>query len=385
MPLFSTLIPEFQGILINIIPDDTEESTSSTGKTTLQRAMLSMQGEQEWMISWNTTANAVEARLHDSIGAYFDDLSTGNIKNMEKVVYDNANGSQRARLNQDGTAKRVKHRNSVIFSSGEERTLHTSEVKDGALVRAIDVELKASDFGSDDPNHTKKVADTIKTTVHHHCGFIYKAVIPMIIEEQDLMIEQVDRYKAHFSDMAHDSLSKRLSLHYAIIALCGDLMIIALQKIAGDASLLLDLDPLHITASMFQKQIKILRLRDDKHLMTLDVIKQSIIIVDDMIFNQHKTPIGSVDDGICYIKSTKVNTVIKELENVVAKRFFKWAEEKKYLHEQDSEEGRFTKTKRINGSNVKTYAFNFDAQNSGNTGIGGNLFDNIKGDADAVN
>ncbi len=385
MPLFSRIIPEFQGILINIIPADTEDATSSMGKTTIQRAMLSMQGEQEWMISWNTTVNAVEAKLHDGFGAYFDDLSTGNFKNMEKIVYDNANGSQRARLNQDGTAKKVKHRNSVIFSSGEERTLHTSEVKDGALVRAIDVELKASDFGSNDSNHTKQIADTIKTTVYDHYGFVYRTVIPMIIEQQDLMVEQVGRYKAHFSDMAHDPLSKRLSLHYAIIALCGDLMTIALQKIAGDASLLSDLDPLHVTASMFQKQIKILRLRDDKHLMTLDVIKQSIIIEDDVILNQYKTPIGVVDDGICYIKSTEVTAVIKDLENVVAKRFFKWAEEKKYLHEQDSEEGRFTKTKRINGSNVKTYAFNFDAQNNGNTGIGGNLFDNIKGDADAVN
>ncbi len=368
MPLFSTIIPEFQGILINIIPADTEGATSSMGKTTIQRGMLSMQGGQEWMSSWNTTANAVEAKLHDGFGAYFDDLSTGNFKNMEKIVYDNANGSQRARLNQDGTAKKIKHRNSVIFSSGEERTLHTNEVKDGALVRAIDVELKASDFGSDDPNHTKKVADTIKTTVYHYYGFIYRSVIPMIIEQQNMMIEQVARYKVHFSDMAHDSLSKRLSLHYAIIALCGDLMIIALQKIAGDASLLSDLDPLHVTASMFRKQVKILRLRDDKHHMTLDAIKQSIIIEDDVILNQYKTPIGIVDDGISYIKSKEVTAVIKELENIVAKRFFKWAEEKRYLHEQDSEEGRFTKTKRINGSNVKTYAFDFDAQNSGNTG-----------------
>lgn len=385
MPLFSTLVPEFQGILINIIPDDTEESTSSTGKTTLQRAMLSMQGEQEWMISWNTTANAVEARLHDGIGAYFDDLSTGNIKNMEKVVYDNANGSQRARLNQDGTAKNVKHRNSVIFSSGEERTLHASEVKDGALVRAIDVELKASDFGSDDSNHTKKVVDTIKTTVHHHYGFVYRAVIPMIIEEKDLMIEQVGHYKAHFSGLADDPLSKRLSLHYAIIALCGDLMIIALQKIAGDASLLSDLDPLHITASMFRKQMKILRLRDNKHLMTLDVIQQSIIIEDNEIFNQYKTPIGVVDNEIRYIKSTEVSTILKELNNVVPSRFFKWLDEKGYLYEKDKEGGRFTKTKRINGSSVKTYAFNFNVKNSGNTGIGGNLFNTIKGDTDADN
>ncbi len=374
MPLFSTLVPGFQGILINIVPDETEKLTSSTGKTTLQKAMLSMQGSPEWMVSWNMTANAIEAKLHDGIGAYLDDLSTSSIGNMEKVVYDNANGTQRGRLNQDGTAKAIKRRNSVIFSSGEAQALDIDKVKDGALVRAIDIAIKASDFGSDDINHTKKVADTIVATVRQNYGFIYRITISMIIERQAYIFEQIARYKSHFIAMSEDVLTKRLALTYAIIATCGDLMIIAIQKLSGDPSMLSRLDPLHITAAMFRKVIGTLNQKSDKHLMVLDTIKQSVILDDDgtTILNHHKTSIGIVDNDIWYIKSTEVNQTISEMDNIVAKRFFGWAKDIGYLHKTDNEVGRFTKTRKINGNAVKTYAFNFDVKIDGNTGNGGN-------------
>ncbi len=372
MPLFSTLIPEFQGILINIIPASSEKLTSSSGKTTMQRAMLSMQGAQEWMISWNTTANAVENKLHDGFGAYFDDLSTGNIKNMEKVVYDNANGSERARLNQDSTAKKVKQRKTVIYSSGEDHVLKSGEVKDGSLVRAIDIELKPSDFGSDDANHTKEVADNIKATVHNHYGFVYRVVVPMIIEQEELILEQVSIYKAHFSAMANDPLSKRLAMHYAIIAVCGELMIIALQKIANDTSLLSGLDALGITTSLFKKQIQIFKVGDEKNLGIIESIKQAISIEGDDIHNLFRTSIGVVKNNICYIKSTEITAILEALPNVNSNRFCKWAVEEGYICESDNASKSFTKTRRINGTSVKTYAFNFDVKTDGNTSNGSN-------------
>ncbi len=362
MPLFSSIIPEFQGIVINIIPSGEEKLTSSTGKTTLQRAMLSMQGSQEWMISWNTTVNAIESKLHSGFGAYLDDLSTGNIKNMEKVVYDNANGTQRARLNQDGTPKEVKHRKSVIFSSGEQPMLDLDSVKDGALVRAIDIELKTSDFGSDDPLLTKDIADSIKAAVYRHYGFIYRILVTMIIKQPDILVKQVEHYKSHFTSMTKDPLCRRLALHYAIIAVCGELLILATQKISGDETLLSSLNPLHAVSVMYAKQMRMINARDDRHLMALDIIKQSITIVGVDITDQFNHMIGVADGDISYIKSTEVNKILKELDNVVPKRFFLWAKAKGFLAETDSEEGRFTKTRRVGGSTVNTYAFNFNVK-----------------------
>ena len=374
MPLFSKIVPGFQGILINITPDEADNKTSSNGKTTLQRGMLSMQGSQAWMVSWNMTANAIEGKLHNGFGAYFDDLSTSSIKNMEKVVYDNANGTQRGRLNQDGTTKKIKQRNSVIFSSGETQALDIDKTKDGALVRAIDIAIKASDFGSDDINHTKTVADSITATVRDNYGFVYWVVIHMIIDHPNHILEQIRRYKSHFVSMAQDSLSKRLALTYAIITACGDLMVIAIQKLSGDPTMLSQLDPLHITAAMFRKVIVTLSQKNDKHLLVLDLIKQSVILDDGgvTIRNTYNTPIGIVDNSIWYIKSTEVTQTIKEMDNIFANRFFRWAYAIGYLHEIDSEEGHFTKNKRINGNGVKTYAFNFDLEIDGNPGNRGN-------------
>ncbi len=374
MPLFSTIVSGFQGTMINIIPDEAEGKTSSNGKTTIQRAMLSMQGSQEWMASWNMTANAIEAKLHNGFGAYLDDLSSSSIKNMEKVVYDNANGTQRGRLNRDGTAKIIKRRNSVIFSSGETQVLDIDNTKDGAFVRAFDIAIKASDFGSDDINHTKMVADGIAATVRDHYGFVYRMVANMIIARQDYILEQIARYKSHFVAMSQDVLTKRLALTYAVIATCGDLMIIAIQKLSGDPTLLSQLDPLHITAVMFRKVMATLSQKNDKHLLVLEHIKQSVFLDANStaILNGHKTSIGIIDNDIWYIKSTEVNRIIKEMDNIVANRFFKWADAIGYLHGTDSEEGRFTKTKKINGNSVKTYAFNFDAKIDGNPGNGGN-------------
>jgi hypothetical protein len=378
LPLFSTLVPGFQGILMNIVPDDTEQQTSSQGKTTCQRAMLSMQGPQEWMVSWNMTAIAIEGKLYDGVGAYFDDLSTSSIQNMEKVVYDNANGTRRGRLNKNGTSQPVKRRNSVIFSSGEAQVLDIEKAKDGALVRAIDIPIRAKDFGSNDISKTKVIADSITATVREHYGFVYWITIHMIISKEAYILEQINRYKQHFVAMAKDPLTKRLALSFAIITVCGDLLIIATQKLSGDDRILSNLDPLHITSNMFKKVMDSFHQKNDRHMIVLDMIKQALILDDDgeTILNNFKSPVGIVKNDIWYVKSTQINDIINNIDGAVSRRFFRWAEEEGILCEIDNEEGRYTKTKKLNGTSVNTYAFDFSVETNGNTGISGNRNEN---------
>jgi hypothetical protein len=262
----------------------------------------------------------------------------------------------------------------VIFSSGEAQVLDIEKAKDGALVRAIDISIRASDFGSEDSTYTKVVADTITATVRNNYGFMYWAVIHLIISREEYILEQIDRYKRHFVEMAEDDLSKRLALTFAVIAACGDLMLIAIQKLSGDATLLSVLDPVHITASIFRDVMDTLHQKNDRHSLALDTLKQNLILDEDgkRIINDHKLPIGIVDKDIWYVISKEVNKILGEMEGVVPIRFFRWAEEAGYIYETDREKGRYTKTKKINGTSVKTYAFNFSVKNAGNTGNDGN-------------
>jgi hypothetical protein len=138
--------------------------------------------------------------------------------------------------------------------------------------------------------------------------------------------------------------------------------------------LLSALDPVHITASIFRDVMNTLHWQNDRHSLALDILKQNLILDEDdkRIINDHKSPIGVVDNGIWYVISKEVTKILGEMEAVVPIRFFRWAKEAGYICETDREKGRYTNTKKINGTSVKTYAFNFSAKNAGNTGNDGN-------------
>jgi len=85
------------------------------------------------------------------------------------------------------------------------------------------------------------------------------------------------------------------------------------------------------------------------------------------ILDKYKNKIGIVEDNKSYIKSTFINEILKEQNNVITSRFFKWAFEKQILCEKDSDNTRFTKKKKIDSMSINTYVFNFN-ENSGKSG-----------------
>lgn len=155
---------------------------SSTGKTTALRLAISMFGSPKisnnsLFSTYNTTENAMTNRLGGTKGLTFafDEISTSNISNFTKVIYNLSIGIDKARLNKNSELREQATWFGTIFSNGERSILGSANKNAGLQVRVV--ELEQDSWTSSSEN-----AERINSVVVNNYGHIALEFAEYLIE-----------------------------------------------------------------------------------------------------------------------------------------------------------------------------------------------------------
>ncbi|TDL38271.1 DUF927 domain-containing protein [Macrococcoides bohemicum] len=173
--LFNNGITQINSLFFHFVGD------SSSGKTTSAMLALSTSGSPDkgqhgLLKSWLATQNGIVQSLNDNFGVpfAFDELSMSEITKMTPLIYSITEGSEKARLNQDGSPKPVRRWNTVIISTGEFSLLqnqHTAK-NNGLNVRVIELNGKWTKSATN--------SDNIKKVVQSNYGHILKEIADLL-------------------------------------------------------------------------------------------------------------------------------------------------------------------------------------------------------------
>ncbi|WP_419743993.1 DUF927 domain-containing protein [Macrococcoides bohemicum] len=226
--LFNNGITHINSLFFHFVGD------SSSGKTTSAMLALSTSGssdksEHGLLKSWLATQNGIVQSLNNNFGIpiAFDELSMSEITKMTPLIYSITEGSEKARLNQDGTPKPIRRWNTVIISTGEFSLLqnqHTAK-NNGLNVRVIELN------GTWTKSATN--SDNIKKVVKSNYGHILKEIADLLIFKD---IEDIEKdFKKH-KDWFKSALKKdasntgtRMIDIYAVIMLSVEYLELVLE------------------------------------------------------------------------------------------------------------------------------------------------------------
>lgn len=322
LPLFANFHDTFEGFVINITPDYTEGKGSSNGKTTVQQLMLSLQGSVEhWHTNWNKTALAMEEYLYTNVGAYFDDTSKTKMKpqELEDLIYSISDAESRGSSRQS-----TRTRKTVMYSTGEKDFLqHTG--KDGVYVRYVDIGIKRNDYGSDDPDETRKIVDHIKKTVVSNYGFVYPEAIRIFLENRDRILQKTDKYIEEMAQYGQYDNASRIAKRYAMIAVCGEVFIEVMRGLTGNKDLYRSLDPFAISLDMFRvHDNKLVEMEQTQETVSVDLLSELLnkFSVDEQnnLYDSEGNIVGFTKGEDFYIRSKEVT---KHLPDGMTKAKFK--------------------------------------------------------------
>lgn len=116
---------------------------SSTGKTTMLLAMLSIFGNPHFLISnLNATENALSAQVAAQAGFPFvADEATACSIDFDSLIYSLSSGKGKRRCNGDGTLKSLVNFSGAAFFSSEQPILDRSSFQGGEEARVVEFEL----------------------------------------------------------------------------------------------------------------------------------------------------------------------------------------------------------------------------------------------------
>jgi len=123
---------------------------SSRGKTTMLRVAASVYGDPDdpaWVASWNTTANAAEARAATlcDLPLFFDEVGAADPDSVQRLIYTLVNGEGRTRLTREAALRHTASWRTVVVSSGE-MPMTSESMATGAQARILD--LAVNGFGT---------------------------------------------------------------------------------------------------------------------------------------------------------------------------------------------------------------------------------------------
>ncbi len=333
LPLFANYHPQFEGFTVNIAPDDSEGSSSSNGKTTVQQLMLSLQGSiPKWHTNWDKTLLGIEEYLHTNVGCYLDDISKTKLssKEREELIYSISDGQSR------GTANRqARERSTVLFSTGEGKILG-HQGKDGVYVRYADVHLKRSDYGASTSEKTRNIVDHIKATVRQNFGFVYPEAIDIMLRDREELIERANTYTEELATSGQFENAGRIAKRYAMIAIAGEIFIESMRGLSQDPERYSNINSYEIAREMF--------LVHDKKLANLEEDAQSLAqkalielfdhfdIDGDIVLTETGEYAGKVDGDTVAIKASQVKKFLPE--GMTKPKFLKWMDENGLLIER---------------------------------------------------
>lgn len=123
---------------------------SSVGKTTTLRAMLSIFGNSEYLLSnLNATGNALETQVSSLSGYPFvADEATRSKLDFDELIYSLSSGKGKRRCNGDGTLKDLVTFSGAAFFSSEQPILDKCAEQGGEEARVIEFEMDWFDGNS---------------------------------------------------------------------------------------------------------------------------------------------------------------------------------------------------------------------------------------------
>ena len=221
-------LPDIGSLMINLM------GRSSTGKTTALHFIQSIYGHPiSNMLTFNTTANALLAELQDNYGVatVIDELSSSDIFDMSKLVYQIANGKTKGRLSSRSKPLPKFLFNTTVICSSEISFDTRLNDNPGLKVRLIEIDL-------DEPwTKNAESSERIKRLANINYGILSEKFIENLFSQEqkhELIKEHFTSSKDKLTNVLPDSEYKsRVANNYAIIlasaTLVKDLLNIELE------------------------------------------------------------------------------------------------------------------------------------------------------------
>ncbi len=234
----------FAAPLLDITGDDSGginfQGASSTGKTTVLYAAVSVWGGPEFLQRWRATTNGLEAtaQAHNDALLCLDELAQVDAREAGEVAYMLANGTGKQRAQRDGLAKSTARWRLLFLSAGEiGLAQHMSEagkcVRPGQEVRLADIPADAGvGLGIFETLHGYRnggaLADALREAARTHYGHAARELLAALVDfDRDELREHVRDMRADFAaEMLPgnaDGQARRVCDRFALIAAGGEL------------------------------------------------------------------------------------------------------------------------------------------------------------------
>jgi putative DNA primase/helicase len=209
---------------------------SSYGKTSSLAPAISVWGPPKFMLSWRMTVNGLESQAACRSGTLYviDESHLAEPKHLDSAIYMLANGTSKARMNRDASAKARAFWKTVVLSCGE-RSLETHltnagvDYKAGQAVRIVDQPIQPA-YGIFDCIHGCPsggvFADKLRSDAAVHYGHARPKFVEWLIERLP-SLGLKERLPAMTTRLAAclPAREERVARSFALIAVAGDLAI----------------------------------------------------------------------------------------------------------------------------------------------------------------
>lgn len=213
---------------------------SSRGKSTAQRAAVSVWGSPRFLHTWRATANGLEGVAVACNGSLLALDEMGEVSGREAgaAAYMLANGVGKARADRSGRARRSARWRVVILSSGElsladKMAEAGGRMAAGQAVRLLDVAADTRPHGAFDALHGASdgaaFADRMKATTAEHHGTAGPAFVEAFLRDREACLAAVREAVAGFRDAAAERFgltgegqTERAAQRLGLIAAAGE-------------------------------------------------------------------------------------------------------------------------------------------------------------------
>jgi putative DNA primase/helicase len=163
---------------------------STTGKSTSLAVAASVWGPAKFMMSWRTTINGLEIQAvsRSSTLIPVDESQQVDPKVLDASVYMLLNGTAKAAMNKDRSAREIEHWHACVLSSGE-RSIETHQTtakidhKVGQTVRIVDVPVVNGQHGLFNDIHGATNGAEFADALREATGQNYGHAGPLFIEK----------------------------------------------------------------------------------------------------------------------------------------------------------------------------------------------------------
>jgi putative DNA primase/helicase len=209
---------------------------SSTGKSTLLKVAVAVNGAPSYLRSWRATSNGMEgaaAMFNDSLLA-LDEISECDPKAVGEIVYAVGNGTGKQRSLRNGTARAVTRWRCLVLSNGERGMAATmreagKHAKAGQIVRLLDIPVERQ-HGIWDELHEYSdgalLSDALRRDSERYYGTAGRAFLEKLTRDKRDFSAYLDEIKKlPIFGPSGEGQHRRALARMALIGMAGELAI----------------------------------------------------------------------------------------------------------------------------------------------------------------